>query len=184
MDELARAIEDRYVQQWGDMATLWGVPATVGRIHGWLYISGQAATAEELMARLQLSRGGVSMALRTLVAWGLVRRQFPPGQRRQQFVAEQDPWTWLRRVIAERRRQEVEPLVDAVRDCLALARLEPPEQAPPAIAAVRERLERMVEFLGVFDRALDLFLALDRDTLLALLAAVEQGDPPAQQPPA
>jgi HTH-type transcriptional regulator, glycine betaine synthesis regulator len=166
-----REIEDRFAQQWGDMATLWGVSAAMGRIHGLLYITGRAMTAEEIMERLQISRGGVSMALRALMGWGTVRRQHLPGQRRQHFVAEQDPWTWLKRVIAERRRREVDPIVAAITECLTLARQIPTDH--PDQAAMVDRLERLTEFVGVFCRAIEVFLALDRDTVMGLLEAVE-----------
>ena len=167
-----RAVEDRFIQQWGDMATLWGVSAAMGRIHGLLYITGRAMTAEEIMARLQLSRGGVSMALRALLTWGTVRRHYLPGQRKQHFVAEQDPWTWLKRVIAERRRREVDPIVDAIADCLALAQQAPADDAD--MAATRERLERLVAFMRVFCQAIDVFLELDRETIVGLLNAVAE----------
>ena len=167
-----RAVEDRFIQQWGDMATLWGVSAAMGRIHGLLYITGKAMTAEEIMERLQLSRGGVSMALRALLTWGTVRRQHLPGQRKQHFVAEQDPWTWLKRVIAERRRREADPIVDAIGECLALARQGPAGDA--AVAATAERLERLVEFMRVFCRAIDMFLELDRETIVGLLSVAEE----------
>jgi DNA-binding transcriptional regulator GbsR (MarR family) len=172
MDERLREVEDRFSQQWGDMATLWGVSAAMGRIHGLLYITGQAMTAEEIMARLQLSRGGVSMALRALIAWGTVRRHHLPGQRKQHFVAEQDPWTWLKRVIAERRRREVDPIVDAIGECLTIARQSPGGE--PAQAAAVERLERLTEFLRVFCRAIEIFLALDKETILSLMEAAEE----------
>src|SRR4051812_39367552 len=161
MNDGVRAVEDRFVQHWGDMATLWGVSSAMGRIHGLLYITGRAMTAEEIMARLQISRGGVSMALRGLVAWGTVRRQFLPGQRKQHFVAEQDPWTWFKRVIAERRRREADPVIDAIADCLALAQRTPVDDAD--LAVTRERLERLVEFMRVFCRAIDVYLSLDRE---------------------
>jgi DNA-binding transcriptional regulator GbsR (MarR family) len=163
------------------MAVVWGVSAAMGRIHGLLYVTGRAMTAEEIMERLQLSRGAVSMALRALLTWGTVRRHHLPGQRKQHFVAEQDPWTWLKRVIAERRRREADPIVDAIGECLALVQGAPPDDADDAVAraadaaALRERLERLVEFMRVFCRAIDVFLELDRATIVGLLNAV--GEP-------
>lgn len=170
MDEAVRAVEDRFIQHWGDMAALWGVSAAMGRIHGLLYISGRAMTAEEIMTRLQISRGGASMALRALVAFGTVRRHYLPGQRKQHFVAEQDPWTWFRRVIAERRRRGADPVVDAIVDCLALAQRAPADAAD--LAATQERLERLVEFMRLFCRAVDLFLALDREAIVNVVSAL------------
>ncbi|HZS02058.1 MAG TPA: transcriptional regulator [Chloroflexota bacterium] len=170
MDDSVRAVEDRFIQHWGDMATLWGLSAAMGRIHGLLYITGRAMTAEEIMARLQISRGGVSMALRALLGWGTVRRHYLPGQRKQHFVAEQDPWTWFKRVIAERRRREADPIVDAIDDCLDLAQQAPADDAD--LAATRERLERLVEFVRLFGRAIDLFLALDREAIVDVLSGI------------
>jgi HTH-type transcriptional regulator, glycine betaine synthesis regulator len=178
MEESVRVVEDRFVQHWGDMATLWGVSAAMGRIHGLLYITGRAMTAEEIMTRLQISRGGVSMALRALIAFGTIRRHYLPGQRKQHFVAEQDPWTWFKRVIAERRRREADPVVDAIVDCLALAQRAPADAAD--LAATQERLERLVEFMRLFCRAIDLFLALDREALVNILSAL--GEPERVRP--
>jgi HTH-type transcriptional regulator, glycine betaine synthesis regulator len=175
MEDSVRAVEDRFVQHWGDMAALWGGSAAMGRTHGLLYITGRAMTAEEIMTRLQISRGGVSMALRALLAVGTVRRHYLPGQRKQHFVAEQDPWTWFKRVIAERRRREVDPVVDAVVHCLALSQRAPADAAD--LAATQERLERLVEFMRLFCRAIDLFLALDREAIVNILSALGDQKP-------
>jgi HTH-type transcriptional regulator, glycine betaine synthesis regulator len=154
MEDSVRAVEDRFVQHWGDMAALWGGSAAMGRTHGLLYITGRAMTAEEIMTRLQISRGGASMAL---------------------CVAEQDPWTWFKRVIAERRRREVDPVVDAVVHCLALSQRAPADAAD--LAATQERLERLVEFMRLFCRAIDLFLALDREAIVNILSALGDQKP-------
>ena len=175
MSEVAGTVEERFVQQWGDMAAIWGVGAAMGRIHGLLYITGKALTAEEIAERLQLSRGAVSMGLRALLTWGTVRRHHLPGQRKQYFVAEQDPWTWLKRVIAERRRREADPIIEAIGECLALAQQGPADDTE--LAAARERLERLVEFMRVFCRAIDVFLELDRDTIVGLLSAIDEPAP-------
>jgi DNA-binding transcriptional regulator GbsR (MarR family) len=127
-------------------------------------------TAEEIMTRLQISRGGTSMALRALIAFGTIRRHYLPGQRKQHFVAEQDPWTWFKRVIAERRRREADPIIDAIGDCLALAQHAPVDDAD--LAATRERLERLVEFMRVFCRAIDVYLSLDRGAIVNILSAL------------
>src|SRR4051794_6890318 len=170
MEDSVRAVEDRFVQHWGDMAALWGGSAAMGRTHGLLYIPGRAMPAEEIMARLQISRGGASMALRGLLAWGTVRRHYLPGQRKQHFVAEQDPWTWFKRVIAERRRREADPLVEAISDCLLMAQQSPVDAAD--LAATRDRLERLVEFMQLFCRAIDVYLSLDREAIVNILLAL------------
>ena len=111
-----------------------------------------------------LARGAARMALAGV-----------PDIHAQHFVAEQDPWTWFKRVIAERRRREADPIVDTISDCLSLAHQAPADDAD--LAATRERLERLVEFMRLFCRAIDLFLALDREAFVDILSAIGEPTP-------
>ena len=62
----------------------------MARIHGLLYISGAALSMDDIMARLGISRGNVSMNLSKLVEWGLVRRVHKRGDRRDYYQAQDD----------------------------------------------------------------------------------------------
>ena len=63
------------------------------------------------MAGLQISRGNANMNLRALIDWGLVRRELKAGERKEFFVAEKDIWEVARRVTAERKKRELEPIL-------------------------------------------------------------------------
>ena len=67
-------VEDRFVDLWDTMSSLWGISPTMARIHGLLYITGAARSMDDIMARLAISRGNVSMNVSKLVEWGLVHR--------------------------------------------------------------------------------------------------------------
>ena len=56
-------VEDQFVDLWDTMSSLWGVSPTMAEIHGLLYISGAALSMDEIMDRLSISRGNVSMNL-------------------------------------------------------------------------------------------------------------------------
>ena len=62
------------------MANLWGISPTMARIHGLLFICGAALSMDDIMARLAISRGNVSMNLSKLIEWGLVRRVHKRGE--------------------------------------------------------------------------------------------------------
>ena len=70
-------VERRFVDLWGTMSSLWGINPTMARIHGLLYITGEALTMDDMMERLGISRGNVSMNLTNLVEWGLLQRGPP-----------------------------------------------------------------------------------------------------------
>src|SRR5258708_37565258 len=79
-------IEDRFVDLWRTMSSLWGISPTMAQIHGLLFITGEALSMDDIMLRLAISRGNVSMNLSKLVEWGLVRRVHRRGERREDFV--------------------------------------------------------------------------------------------------
>ena len=179
-------VQDRFINEWGDLVTVWGLNKTMGQIHALLYITGQPLTADEIMERLNISRGNVSMNLRALMSWGVVHRQHRKGDRKQYFVAEEDPWRWFKNVVRERRKREVEPIIEAFSDTLSLlpaphsgtnGKAHPAEEAGEDTQELRARLEQMRDFVQVFNRGIEMFLRFSREDfneLMELLAATQE----------
>ncbi|HEV3235769.1 MAG TPA: MarR family transcriptional regulator [Gemmataceae bacterium] len=108
-------IEDRFVDLWRTMSSLWGISPTMAQIHGLLFITAEALSMDEIMARLAISRGNVSMNLSKLVEWGLVRRVHRRGDRREYFESLKDIWEMFTLVAAQRKRREIDPIVNTLR---------------------------------------------------------------------
>src|SRR5947207_8920566 len=85
-------VEEEFVGLWRRMSGLWGVSPTMAEIHGLLFLSGEALSMDDIMARLNISRGNVSMNLGKLVDWGLVRRVHQRGDRRDYYESLRDVW--------------------------------------------------------------------------------------------
>lgn len=111
------AVDDQFVDLWGSMSSLWGISPTMGRIHGLLYLTGQALSMDDIMERLAISRGNVSMNLSKLVEWGLVRRVHRRGDRREYFESLGDVWEMFTLVAAQRKRREIDPVLNTLRRC-------------------------------------------------------------------
>src|SRR5204863_6173084 len=111
------AVEDQFVELWNNMADLWGISPTMARIHGLLYISGAALSMDDIMVRLAISRGNVSMNLSKLVEWGLVRRVHRKGDRREYYESLSDVWEMFTLVAAQRKRREIDPILTTLRHC-------------------------------------------------------------------
>jgi DNA-binding transcriptional regulator GbsR (MarR family) len=110
-------VEDRFVDLWRTMSSLWGVTPTMAQIHGLLYITGQALSMDDIMARLGISRGNVSMNLSKLVEWGLVRRVHRRGDRRDYYESLSELWEMFTLVAAQRKRREVDQILNTLRRC-------------------------------------------------------------------
>ena len=164
---LRREIEDRVLQEWAELATAWGVSPVLGRIHGLLLLNGQPMTAEEICDRLQISRASASVQLNAILDWGLARRLFVPGDRRQYYQGDQDHWSWFRRAAEVRKRREFDPILERLGASVAAARAA--AATDPEMAALSERLAELHGFVGDLFRGVGLALEVDEALLRALL---------------
>src|SRR6059058_1018352 len=115
--ERLQEVEDQFVDLWDTMSSLWGISPTMARIHGLLYITGAALSMDDIMARLAISRGNVSMNLSKLVEWGLVHRVYRRGDRRDYYESLSDVWEMFTLVAAQRKRREIDPILNTLRRC-------------------------------------------------------------------
>lgn len=111
-------IKDKFILHWGEMGSLWGINRTMAQIHALLFISEDALSAVEIMQELRTSRGNVSMALRELIAWGIVSRVHKKGERREYYTTEKDVWVLFRTIARERKKRELDPTVEILRHSL------------------------------------------------------------------
>ena len=137
-------VEDRFVDLWDNMSSLWGISPTMARIHGLLYITGAAASMDDIMARLAISRGNVSMNLSKLVEWGLVRRVHKRGDRKEYYESLSDVWEMFTLVASQRKRREIDPILTTLRRCRD-------ELTPEALGGQAAREEAQQRFHRVND---------------------------------
>jgi DNA-binding transcriptional regulator GbsR (MarR family) len=158
------AAQDRFIAAWGQMGTTWGISRTMAEVHALLFITGGPMCTDEVMERLEISRGNASMSLRALVDWGIVHREHKRGDRKEYFAAEQDVWTILQSIVRERMKREMHPVMAALaeqRDQASRTGGEPAGAGSgPGLDAHRRRVDEMLSLLRTLDEFSDKFLAL------------------------
>ena len=100
--EATEAAERRVTEVIGQLMEFWGFKAVMGRLWTVLYLSPEPLSAAELGERLAVSTGAVSMALTDLQKWGVVRKAWRPGERRDYYEPETSIWKMVSRVFRER----------------------------------------------------------------------------------
>ena len=153
-----------FILHWGEMGTQWGVNRSVSQVHALLYLSTDPLPADEIVEALGLARSNVSTALKELQGYGIVRRVHVEGDRRDHFVAEDDLWEMLMRIVAERKRREIDPTIELLGDLAA--RLAKDKAAP---AHVRDRIVRMHDFISTLGGWYDQVRKLPKPTLVLLM---------------
>ena len=111
-------LTQRFVLHFGEMGSRWGINRTVGQIYALLYVSPKALNADEIGDALAFSRSNVSMGLKELQSWNLVRLQHLPDDRREYFQAPEDVWAIFRTLAEERRKREIDPTLSMLREAL------------------------------------------------------------------
>lgn len=102
----------KFVNSWGTLGNAWGINKTMAQIHALLMISPDPLNTDDIIEELGISRGNVSMSLKGLMEWGIVFKDFKTGDRKDYFYAEKDVWKLASQVAKERRRRELEPLLE------------------------------------------------------------------------
>ena len=131
----------QFVAHFGEMGSRWGINRTVGQIYALVFVSSRPLNADEIADALEFSRSNVSMGLKELQSWRLVRLRHFPGDRREYFEAPQDVWEIFRVLAEERRRREIEPTLSMLR----MALLEEPRNEDDRHA--QERMRQMHELI-------------------------------------
>jgi HTH-type transcriptional regulator, glycine betaine synthesis regulator len=153
LSQRLQEVEDQFVDLWRTMSSLWGISPTMAQIHGLLYITGAALSMDDIMERLGISRGNVSMNLSKLVEWGLVRRVHKRRDRRDYYESLRDVWEMFTLVATQRKRREVDPILNTLRRCRA--ELSPESLGgyaeEPAAQERRGRINDLLSFLTLVD---------------------------------
>lgn len=173
-DALTEA-QDRFIAAWGQMGSTWGISRTMAEVHALLYISGDPLCTDDVMDRLEISRGNASMSLRALVDWGTVSRIHKRGDRKEYFQAQQDVWSLLQSIVRERVKREINPALASL--CEIRDMTGPGGEGAEAISAHNQRLDAMIDLLRTFDQMGERLVALPveelRDTAAALIKEPE-----------
>ncbi|MDB5284737.1 MAG: transcriptional regulator, partial [Bacteroidota bacterium] len=91
--------KQNFVEAWGTLGTNWGINRTMAQIHALLLVSDEPLSTDEIMEKLDISRGNTNMNMRALIDWGLAERKVKLGERMEFFVGEKDIWRVAVKII-------------------------------------------------------------------------------------
>jgi len=137
----------KFILNWGQIASNWGMNRTVAHIHALLLISPEPLTADEIKATLQVARSNVSVSLRELQNWGLVEMHSVMEDRKKRFAAHKDIQFIFKQIMRERKRREVDMAFKCLNECSALIQQAGPAHQISELKQVFHKLESFYEGL-------------------------------------
>lgn len=134
------AAQQMFILHWGEMGGRWGVGRTAAQIQALLYLSPEPLHAADIAEVLSVARSNVSVSLKELQSWGLVRMTHALGDRKDHFESLKDPLEIARVVMRERRKREFDPTLQLLRNVA--------QQAETSIDSdeTRKRIAKMLRF--------------------------------------
>lgn len=151
------------ILHFGEMGSRWGINRTVGQMYALLVLSKDPLCADDITETLGFSRSNVSMGIKELLSWELIKLQHLPGDRREFYSAPGDVWDIAKTLIEQRRKREIDPTLSTLRNLL----IETPANAEEEYAQQRMRdMHELIEMLTLWTSEIQ---RLDSNNLSKLL---------------
>ena len=141
-------VRRRFIEGLGQISRYWNFPNTMGQIYGVLYLNEKPMAMDEIMQELSISKGNVSMSLRSLDRWGMIKKRWQIGDRKVHYEAETDFVRIFVNVLMERKNKEFDSLLNTVSDCLSQIKQTKNTKEKTFIS---KRLSKMQQFFKFLD---------------------------------
>jgi DNA-binding transcriptional regulator GbsR (MarR family) len=127
-----------------------------GRIFALLYLQESSLSLEEIAAELEQSKSNVSLNIRVLVEWHLVRRKPVAGSRKDHYEAAKDFFRAMQEIFERRFRWTVRQVVAAIMETKAAA----PRAglSRDRVAFLNARLDALAAFFSLVDVGIGMFV--------------------------
>jgi DNA-binding transcriptional regulator GbsR (MarR family) len=142
-EDLLDPIERQVVDIFVDGVRVLGLPRSIGEIYGLLFITATPLALDDLVEKLDISKGSASQGLRMLKSLGAIREAEGISDRRTHF----EPAVELKKLVGGFIREQIRPHMESGR-----AKVKRLEEAIPSTAQdkqdfVRERVERLDQWM-------------------------------------
>ena len=156
LDE-ARAV---FIEGMGAASATSGVLSQLqGRIFAVLFLEDRPLSLDQIAEALQLSKSNISINIRGLVEWHLVRRVSVPNSRKDHYEAASDFWRVMQEIMERRFRWNIRQVIATCDETArtAGAGRTGPRSTDRERAFIESRLEALRSFAAAVDAGIEAF---------------------------
>ena len=151
----------KFIQSWGMLGSSWGISKTMAQVHAVLLLSSKPLNQDEIMDVLMISRGNASMSLKSLMEWGLIFKEFIPGERKEYYIAEKDAWRIATQVAQERSKRELMPVIHMLDQ---IKNVNDPSATKADVKELQLVSKHILAFAKRSDKMLNTFVKAEKNT--------------------
>jgi DNA-binding transcriptional regulator GbsR (MarR family) len=154
-------VSKEFINNLGRVADFFGFNRLMGQLYAVLFLSPEPLTLDDMVKKLESSKGNVSINIRALERWGLVRQIYKWADRKNYYEAEPDVWKAVSGILQERERKESQQIITSLNQSVEM--LEEASKTATGQEAVTAQfyLERMEQLRRLFkfgDTLLDMMV--------------------------
>ncbi len=154
---------EAFVSHFGEMGSRWGFNRTVGQMYALLMVYNRPLNADEISEMLSISRSNVSMGIKELHSWRLLKVTHYPGDRKEYYKAPEDIIEVARIVLEERHKREVAPTLTMLRQEIMR------EPVSDEGKHAQQRMTEIYELIDSVSKAVDEVAALSSKDLAKMM---------------
>jgi len=154
-------IREGLMDSMGRITSFWGFSKIMGQLYGLLYLSPKPLTLDEMAESLAISKGNVSINIRALERWSMVRAVWIKGDRKDYYEAETDFWKIVKGVLREREKKEFDLALDSVSRLLQKSVTAQKTAKNEETAFAVDRLKKLEDFIQTMDKLVGVLMTLE-----------------------
>lgn len=117
MNEKLLKVQDIFLERISDICREFGLNNIMAQLYAILYLGDKPMSLNDMVERLKISKGSVSVNIRALERYGAVRRIWVKGSRRDYYAAEAD----ISKVIMDRVKAMTHKRLSQIQEMLDLS---------------------------------------------------------------
>ncbi len=151
--------QDKFIESVGKLAASFGLNKFIAQLYAVLYLSNKPLSLDDLVERLVVSKGNISLNIRELEKWGAVKSVWIKGSRKDYYEANPD----IKKVFSnkiksavEKRIGEVSNMITEFKGIVDSAEGELTADEKKMAKIFRERLKRIEEMESLASKAISI----------------------------
>ncbi|MCX5677973.1 MAG: HTH domain-containing protein [Candidatus Omnitrophica bacterium] len=159
MNSKLESAQDKFIESIGKMCDSFGLNRFIAQLYAVLYLSDKPLSLDDLMGKLKVSKGSISLNIRELEKWGAVKNIWIKGSRRDYYEANLD----VKNIIAnkiksgiQKRANEVSSMLDEFNAIVRSAGGELTEEEQKTAKLYQERMKNIEELKSIAISAINL----------------------------
>ncbi len=143
MDEKTQKIIDDFVEMIGHIGSSIGLSKAACQLYALLFIKGEPLSLDEMVEHLKMSKGNISINIRTLENWGAVRKIWEKGSRKDFYQCEED----IPQIVIKRLREGLDKRLGLLKGFIEKAKHESDIKQIKKLEELVSRAEVVLGFL-------------------------------------